>query len=325
MRSVRQHEPGGKLSVESIPLPEPGKGEVLVKMAAAPINPSDLASLSGRSPDWSWPFTPGLEGSGTIVKSGRGLLPLLRLGKRVACSPDPGKDGTWAEYMRTSVMRTVPLPGNVEMQQGSMMLVNPMTAMAFIHIARRGRHSAMINNAAASALGKMLIRLASRHSIPLISIVRTQEQVADLKKFGATHVLSSNDPSFGEELAKLAHGLGATLILDAIGGEGTGRLLKAAPDHSTLVSYARLSGDQIRADPADLINLGKTITGFQLGNWLKSVNTLFKLRLAGRVGKLLSGPLSTPVHATYPLEKVEQAIERYRENMSKGKVLLVFD
>ncbi len=325
MRSVRQHEPGGELFVESLPVPEPGPGEVLVKMAAAPINPSDLAILAGRTRVHSWPFTPGMEGSGTIVKPGRGLLPLLRLGKRVACSPGPGGEGTWAEYMLTSATRTVPLPGKVGMQQGSMMLVNPMTAMAFIHMARRGRHSAMVNNAASSALGKMLIRLADRHSIPLVSIVRTEERAAELKKTGAAHVLSSSNPSFGEELMELANQLGATLILDAIGGKETGRLLKAAPAGSTLVAYARLSGDQILADPADLISMGKKITGFQLGNWLENKDMLFKLRLARRVGKLLSGPLSTRVHATFPLEQVGQAIESYREHMSRGKILLVCD
>ena len=82
MKAVRQMEAGGELFIESIPVPEPGPGEVLVKMTAAPINPSDLANLSGNYLTKSWPFTPGLEGSGTIVKAGSGLMPRLRFGKK---------------------------------------------------------------------------------------------------------------------------------------------------------------------------------------------------------------------------------------------------
>jgi NADPH2:quinone reductase len=323
MRSVRQHSAGGALVIESIPVPEPGPGEVLVRMAAAPINPSDLAALSGKTHDQSWPFTPGLEGSGIVVGKGKGLFPALRMGKRVACSPNSGEDGTWAEYMKTSAMKTVPLPGGISQEQGAMMLVNPMTAMAFIQMAIHEGHPAMVNNAAASALGKMLIRLADHYSIPLINIVRNQAQVIPLKGMGATHVLNSSDPSFDQQLHDLSGKLGATLILDAVTGRETQRLLQAVPDGSTLVAYARLSGDPIQADPADLIKHGKKITGFQLGDWLSTKNTAFKLRLINRVKKQLSGCLFTHVQATFSLQEVEQAISLYRENMSKGKVLLV--
>jgi NADPH2:quinone reductase len=323
MRSVRQTEPGGKLVVESLPVPEPGPGEVLVKMSVAPINPSDLANLSGSYLTRSWPFTPGIEGSGTIVGSGSGLLPGMRRGKRVACSPDPGKEGTWAEYMKTSVMRTVPLPSGISMEQGSMLLVNPMTAMAFIEMARAGRHRALVNNAAASSLGKMLIRLTQRYSIQLISIVRREEQVRELRDLGAAHVLNSTGESFEEDLKKLAHQLNASLFLDAVNGEETLRLLRAAPRGATLVAYARLSGRPIMADPSDLIREEKKIIGFQLGNWLASTGTLSKFRMINRVKKQLATTLYTHIHKTFPLEEVNSAIDLYRKQMSKGKILLL--
>jgi NADPH2:quinone reductase len=323
MKSVRQLEAGGALVIESISIPEPGPGEVLVKMAASPINPSDLGILSGKHQPWIWPFTPGLEGSGTIVKAGKGLLPALRKGKRVACIPNTGEDGTWAEYMKTSVMRTVPLPRDVGMEQGAMMLVNPMTVMAFIQMAREGNHSAIVNNAAASALGKMLFRLAKLYSLPLINIVRRDEQVKELKTMGATHVLNSSDASFEEELKTLAHQLQATLILDAVTGEETERLLRAAPNRSTLVAYARLSGNPVQADPADFIRYEKSMVGFQLGNWLQSKSTLEKIRFINRVKKHLSTSLTTQIHKTCPIEEVNEGLRIYRENMSKGKILFV--
>jgi NADPH2:quinone reductase len=239
MKAVRQAEAGGRLLIETVPLPEPGPGQVLVRMAASPINPSDLASIREPYMVSSWPFTPGLEGSGTVVRAGKGLLPALRKGKRVACSPDPGGDGTWAEYLLTSALRTVPLPAKVGFDQGSMLLVNPMTAMAFIHMARRGRHGAMVNNAGASSLGRMLIRLTTHYGIPLISIVRREDQVEALKTEGAVHVLNSSDPSFEADLRDVSGRLGATLVLDAVTGPETGRLLRRIHP-----------GGSVRPDPA---------------------------------------------------------------------------
>ena len=124
-------------------------------------------------------------------------------------------------------------------------------------------------------------------------------------------------------MQKLARQLNATLILDAVTGQETLRLLRAAPNGSTLVAYARLSGDPIRADPADLIRLEKTITGFQLGSWLKTKNTLFKIRFISQVKNQMSASLTSKVHKSYPLEEVNMAITLYRENMSKGKILLL--
>ena len=322
MSALRQDQPDGALKLEQLAVPRPGPGEVLVKMDASPINPSDLALLAGGYMERSYPFTPGLEGSGTVVEAGSGVFPRLRLGKRVACSPNPGGDGTWAEYMLTTAMRVVPLPKHISQEQGAMMVVNPMTAMAFMQLAREGKHRAIVNNAAASSLGKMLVRLALRQGIPLINIVRKEEQIETLKKMGATHVLNSSSESFEEELKTLAEELGATLILDAVTGSQSSILLEAAPRGSTLLAYARLSGDPILADPGTVMKGEKKIAGFLLGNWLQTKGLLFKLKFVSKVKKALSGDLSTHINGTYPLEQVEEAIAHYREHMSEGKILL---
>lgn len=322
MLAIRQHEADGKLYVENVPLPQPGPGEVLIKMAAAPINPSDLALLKGGYMKRTYPFTPGLEGSGMIVASGRGLLPGLRMGKRVACSPNPEGDGTWAEFMISSVLRTVPLPKSISMEQGAMMLVNPMTVMAFLHMAEEGKHRAMVNNAAASALGKMLIRQAAEKGIPLINIVRKEEHAMELKNMGASFVLNSADASFEADLSKLASKLDASLFLDAVSGSLASLLLRAAPPGSTLLTYARLSGDPLSVDPVELIRGDKKINGFLLGNWLQTKGILFKLKFVKQVKKQLGGTLSTHIHQTFLMNDVEEAIKYYRAHMSQGKILL---
>lgn len=322
MTAIRQHKPGGTLTFEQIDVPRPGPGQVLIEMEASPVNPSDLALLAGGYLKRSYPFTPGLEGSGKVVAAGSGLFPRLRLGKRVACSPRHGGDGCWAGYMLTSAMNVAPLPSHISGEQGSMMLVNPMTAMAFIQLAREGKHRAIVNNAAASSLGKMLVRLTKSRGIPLINIVRKEEQVDSLKALGAVHVLNSNSLSFAEELKALAAELGATLILDAVCGSQSSILLDAAPRGSTLIAYARLSGDPILADPGTLIKEEKIILGFQLGNWLNTKGLLFKLRFINKVKSALDGELSSQIKRTYPLKSAEEAISHYREHMSDGKIIL---
>lgn len=322
MFAIRQKEAGGPLNYEEVEVPRPSKGEVLVKMDSAPINPSDLALIKGGYLERNYPFTPGLEGSGTVVLSGGGILPAMRMGSRVACSPKPGGDGTWAEFMLTSALNTAPLPKSISMELGSMMLVNPMTAMAFILMARKEKHLALVNNAAASSLGKMLIRMCQLQNIPLINIVRRENQVEELKKLGATNVLNSSKSSFESELKDLARQKKATLFLDAISGRQTSLLLRTAPEGSKVVVYARLSGEDIQADPAELVNEGKSIEGFQLGNWLQKQNILFKLSFLSKVKRYLEKELSSNIRRTYPLAEVEKALAEYRENMSEGKILL---
>ena len=323
MLAIRQYEPDGKLVVETIPVPQPGRGEVLVKMAASPINPSDLALLKGRYMNRSYPYTPGLEGSGMVVDSGGGVMARMRKGKMVACTPNPEGDGSWAEFMLTSAMRTIPLPATITLEQGAMTVVNPMTAMAFLHMAKTGKHPAMVNNAAASSLGKMLIRLCADQKIPLINIVRNPAHVEELKTLGASYVLNSQDNGFETELTSLASELGATLFLDALSGPHTYQLLQAAPPRSTLVVYARLAGESMQINSGHLIRRDIKIVGFQLGNWLQTKGLFFKLAFIKGVKKRLGKTLSSHISQTFRLEDVEIAISHYTQNMSSGKVLLL--
>lgn len=322
MRAVRQYEAGGKLVLESVPVPQPGPGEVLIKMHASPINPSDLSLLKGNYLARKYPYIPGLEGSGRVVGAGGGLLPGMRIGKRVACTTDSEGDGTWAEYMKTPVMRTIPLPHGLSSEQGAMMLVNPMTAMAFLYMVKKGKYRAIVNNAAASTLGKMLIRLTNQYGTPLINIVRREEQVTELLDLGAVHVLNSEKTSFESELRQLSSDLGANLFLDAVTGRQTSLLLRAAPKGTTLIAYARLSGDPIIADPGNLIKEEKKIIGFQLNNWLNNKSITFKIRFIGKVKKHMSDSLSSHINRRMPLDEVEEAVSYYRKNMSMGKIIL---
>src|SRR5215831_5450942 len=182
MRAVQLRDYDAKpssLMVVEVPVPRPGPGEVLVRVAASPVNPSDLMFIAGRyGIRKPLPATPGLEGSGTVVEAGSGLMARFMKGRRVACAAADAKKsaGMWAEYVVTGAQFCVPLAKRVDTEQAATMLVNPFSAWALVETARKGGHRAAVQTAAASALGRMVIRLGQRFSLPVINVVRRAEQ-----------------------------------------------------------------------------------------------------------------------------------------------------
>lgn len=327
MMAVKQDKPDGSLSLREVPLPRPQRGQVLVRMAAAPINPSDLGSLAGRSyrGERQYPFTPGIEGSGTVVAAGPGLMPRLLKGRRVACSARQPGDGTWAEYMLTSARQCIPLNKGLSLEQGAMLLVNPLTALAVFEIARNGRHRAIVSTAAASALGGMLLKMGQRSNLPIIHIVRRQEQVELVRSRGGEHILNSSEPGFAERLQAEAQKLNATLLLDAIGGSMTRQLADAAPYGSTILLYARLSGQDSEIDSGAALVKDLRFEGWLLSNWLRKKNGLQVLLLSRQVQSTLAIDLQSPIHRRMPLSVAQEAVDAYRADMTAGKMLLVAD
>jgi NADPH:quinone reductase-like Zn-dependent oxidoreductase len=327
MYAVQLDEPNGQLMLREIPVPRPRANQVLVRMAAAPLNPSDIGALAGStySGTRKFPFTPGVEGSGTVVEAGEGWMPRLLKGRRVACAAQTDGDGTWAEYMVTSAGRCVPLRRNVSMEQGAMLLVNPLSALAILEIAGQGKHRAIVSTAAASALGGMLLKLGARRNIRIIHVVRRREQVELVRGRGGQFVLNSSDPDFVEQLRELASRVNATLLLDAIGDRMTGILVEAAPYGSTVLLYARLSGKNGEINSHTILAKHLQLKGWFLGNWLRERNLLRNLQLSGRAQSLLATDLYSPVRERLPLAAAQAALDAYVGNMTAGKILLVAD
>lgn len=206
-----------------------------------------------------------------------------------------------------------------------MMMVNPLTALAIFEIAKHEKHAAIVSTAAASALGRMILRLGRQNGIPIICIVRRKEQVDLIHSLGGEYALDSSRPDFGSQLQALAHQLKATLILDAIAGSLTGQLLKAAPAGSTVLVYSSLSREPSVFDPRELLFEDKRLAGFYLTNWLAKKNILQLVRIMGNVQRQLGSHLQTKVQRRFPLSSAQQAVDHYVNHMSDGKVLLVAD
>jgi len=163
--------------VKEIPIPHPGPNEVLIKVEAAPINPLDLAFMRGaseRKP--SLPCQLGYEGAGLVVGSGGDKFSSSLVGKRVCFFSPPGQPSTWAQYIVTKALGCFPLGESVSFEIGASGIINPVTAVAFLEIVKEGKHKAVVQTAAASQLGRMMIKVLKKEGIKTINIVRKAEQ-----------------------------------------------------------------------------------------------------------------------------------------------------
>ena len=237
--------PEGELRMELVEkdMPTPKPGQIIVRVEATPINPSDhgvmfgwsnmaAASTSGAGKDTvltapvpeqgmrvmkariGQALPVGNEGAGTVVAAGEGDYAQSLLGKVVAVMGG----GMYGEYRAVDAMMALPLQDGHTAKDGASSFVNPLTALCFLETMRMEDHKAIVHTAAASNLGQMLVKICQADGVDLVNIVRRQEQVDLLKGLGAKYVVNSSSDSFMPDLIDAIHETGATLGFDATGG-----------------------------------------------------------------------------------------------------------
>lgn len=204
-----------------------------------------------------------------------------------------------------------------------MLLVNPLTALAFFDIAKHNKNKAIINAPAVGALGRMIDFLRKKNHIPVINIVRNEKQLNTLIARGSRNVLNGSKGYFYYQLRVLSHDLNVTLALDAVGGKLTQLILEAIPYGGSVIMYGNLSGEQSDIDFRALVMENKHIAGFYLENWIKDYGLTKTIRNTFAVKRLLKNEMKISVQNRFPLENAQQAIDAYLNNMSDGKILLV--
>jgi len=220
-------------------LPEPTDHQVLIRIEASPINPSDLGLLFSAADLANAEYTPGKivasmpagavramqsrlgqplpvgnEGAGTVVAAGDAADAQALLGKIVAVIPG----AMYAQYRLVDARTCLVLPDGATAEQGAAAFVNPLTALSFVDAMRRENHKALIHTAAASNLGQMLVKICKADGVPLVNVVRSPAQVDLLKAIGAEHVIDSSAETFQADLFAALETTGATMGFDAIGG-----------------------------------------------------------------------------------------------------------
>jgi len=312
-------KPGiGELGVEvrDLETPPPGASEARVEMAFAPINPADLLLIDGRHVyDPVLPSPIGIEGAGVVVAVGERVDPAL-VGRRVAVP----YGGTWSQAVVLSAEDLIVVPDDVELAQAAMLAVNPITAAGLLDGVEPGQ--VVLQDAAASAVGRLVVRIARRRGIRTVNIVRREAQVEPLRALGAEVVLVGDH----DLPARVRAAIGDAPVvraLDAVAGAAAGALFSAVSDGGTLVVYGLLAEDRVLLPASGLVFRDVTVRGYTR---LRTMRTMAPGPKAAMIGELVAllqaGTLASEIEATYPLARVRDALAHHARPGRSGKILL---
>ncbi|MDG2391557.1 MAG: zinc-dependent alcohol dehydrogenase family protein [Planctomycetaceae bacterium] len=308
-------------------VPEPGPGQVRVKMLVSPINPSDLMSIrGGYTYTPNLPATPGFEGVGIVESSGGGMLGKMMIGKRVAVL---NRDhGNWCEQTVTSAKQVIPIPKQLHDDQAASFFVNPATAFIITQkVLQVPRGEWLVQSAANSSLGKMVVKLGLHHEFKTLNIVRREEDIEKLKFLGAHEVIrfDVNEDSHEQlmERVKEITGGGARYMMDPIGGQLGSLMVKCLGKNGMFVLFGTMSGEDVSLFPRTLMSMNADIRGFHLGGFMEPLSIWAKMSLIRQISKLVvDGTLSTDSAEEFPLEEFAKAIEVSQQPGNNKKILL---
>jgi len=275
-----------KVAVDEVDLPIPGPGQVLVRMVAAAVNPSDEGDLRQAAKHLpkgiQFPKVFGREGSGVVVASGGGLMASRMVGKKVGVCSREG--GAWQEYvcMPAQPPSACSLDQSLPVECAASFFVNPLTAVALFDVAKRKGSPAFIHTVGNSQLGQMMVKLAKSQGVTIVNMVRKEEGRALLESLGAEYVVVTSRDGWQEEIQVLVEKLNISVVFDAIAGDMTGTMMKLMPAKGTAIVYGGLSGANVGNLPTiDMIYESKKMEAFYLGTWLTEggmLKTILRIR-----------------------------------------------
>jgi NADPH:quinone reductase-like Zn-dependent oxidoreductase len=324
-KSIKFYEfgsPKDVLKVEYKAIEPPRDNEILVRMLARPINPSDLISIRGSyAHRISLPNIPGYEGVGIVEEIGP-LISKNLIGKRVL--PLRG-EGTWQEFVKTSVEYAVCIPDTIDDFTAAQMYINPITAwVVCTEVLKLRPNDVLLVNACGSAIGHIFAQLSKILGFRLIAVTRNNKYTQDLLHIGASYVIDSSKFPFHETVMELTNGKGADAAIDSVGGSSGNNLAFCVHPNGNFLTIGLLSGVQVNW--ADIVNKAKVNANmFHLRNWNKNVSTdkwqetfNYLIRLvADKKLRLMM------VDSQYDLSNVKKAVDVVESsNRAKGKVFL---
>ena len=296
-------------------------GQVLIQVLAAPINPSDVLTLTGlygMLPPL--PAVGGNEGVGKVVQLGPDVT-RPAIGQTVLL---PVGSGTWATHVVADAKKLMPLPNEADPQQLAMLTVNPPTAALMLsEFVDLKPGDWVIQNAANSGVGAYLIQLAKLRGFKTVNIVRRESAVAGVLANGADVVLVEGS-GLAKRVAEATGGAAIRLGIDAVGGKSTDQLATCLAAGGTLVNYGMMSGEPCQISPASFVFRNITLRGFWLAFWFKNAIPTAQMALFSEMATLIAtGALHTKIHATYDVSEIKQAVTEAAKGERDGKILIV--
>jgi trans-2-enoyl-CoA reductase len=309
------------LRVERWELPEPGEGQVLVRMKAAPVNPADVNVIEGRyGKRPSLPAAIGNEGVGVVERLGPGVD---RLAAGQWVRPVPGV-GSWRGALVARADQLTPLPEGLEVEHAAMICVNPATAWRLLHdFTALEPGDWVLQNAATSGVGRAVIQIARHLGLRTLNLVRREEARPELMALGADLVLVEGQVKLGRAIEELTGGARPRLALNGVGGKSALELAKALRPGGTHVTYGAMSREPFTVPAGMLIFSDLRFVGFWVTAWYeRAADEETAAMLEALAGLFRSGALTVNIEARYPLERAPEALAHALGEGRRGKILL---
>ena len=321
MRAVRVMDCSGPsgLRVEEVPVPQPKKGQVLIKVEAAGLNFADVLQSRGTySGGPVAPYTAGLEAAGRVVAAGEGVH--VSVGSRVL----GGGQGAFAEYVAWNAQGLTPVPQNWTSSQGASFFVDWFTAHGALRaVGRLKRDEWVLIHASAGGVGSAAVRLAKHFGAKVIATASSEEKLVRSKTNGADVVANSLTEDFVEVAHACTGGLGVDLILEMVGGETFYKNIRALRPFSRMVVYGAASGEVAQFDNMALISRPVELIGYHLSQLSQFRPDLFAAEVR-EIQDLIQAGVAVPEEpTTYALDDARKAFEAMEARKTIGKVVLI--
>lgn len=312
-------DPAAVLKLADGPTPEPGPGQVRIRVILSPIHNHDLWTVRG-----SYGYKPtlpaigGSEAMGVVDALGDGVAG-LRLGQRVAAA---GLRGSWAEYALAPAAGLVPLPDAITDEQGAQLIAMPFSAITLLGFLGVGPGDWFVQNAANGAVGKAVAMLARARGIHALNLVRRDAAVAEMQDLGLD-ALSTEGADWPDRVRAATGGAPIRAAVDSIGGKAAGALLSLLADEGLLVSFGSMTGGAMEISSGDLIFKQAVVRGFWGAKVSAAMPADERARLMGElIGLVADGALILPVGGIFGLDRIGDAVRASLAPGKAGKILL---
>ena len=323
MRALMHSEfgdPTEVLSVENIPVADPGSGEVRVRMVLSPIHNHDLWTIRGTygfKP--ALPARTGSEAVGVIDALGEGVTG-LEVGQRVATG---GTFGVWAEYFIAKAGALIPVDDGIPDEVAAQLISMPFSAISLLDSLNLNKGDWFVQNAANGTVGRLVAQLAAARGINFIGLVRRTAGIDELAGQGINNIVATDTEGWAEQVRAIAGDAPISAGVDSVGGHASGEVLSLLAENGTLVVFGAMESPVMQIGSGDIIFKQATVRGF----WGSKVSTSMPAQKRGALLKELvnyiaSGVLTLPMEASYSFEEAGAAAQANFAPGRKGKIML---
>lgn len=315
-------EPEDVLHLEDRQIPEPGPGQVRLKIVLSPIHNHDLWTIRGTygfKPDL--PAASGTEAVGVVDALGEGVDGLT-VGQRVATG---GTFGAWAEYVVATAAGLIPVPESLSDESAAQLVSMPFSTISLLEFLGAKEGDWIVQNAANGAVGRMLAQLGSARGVNVLGLVRRAAGVEELREQGIDHVVATDADDWRDRVAEITGGAHVAFGIDSVGGASAGDVLSLLGEGGTLVAFGAMSSPTMEIASGDVIFKQATVKGFWGSKVIQTMDAATRGALFGElIQRVTDGTLTLPVAGVFDAADAADAVRASNTAGRVGKVLLSF-